>query len=72
MKPACPRIRCLRFDRSERPARAEIVTGHGVVRVEWLEVAGDRCWFSTGTGNAKREAVSVIQRIEGMCESMRQ
>ena len=46
-------------------------TTHGLVRVEWLDVAGDRCWFSSGTGDAKREAVPVIERIEQMCESLR-
>ena len=45
-------------------------TGHDLVRVEWLEVAGDRCWSSSGTGDAKREAVTAIERIEEMCESM--
>ena len=37
------------------------MTSHGLVRVEWLEVAGDRCWFSSGTGDAKREAVASIE-----------
>ena len=67
----CPSIRSLRFDRHERPARAVVVTRHGLVRVEWLPVAGDRCWFSSGTGDAKREAVRAIERIERMRESMR-
>ena len=67
----CPRIRSLAFDRHERPASAVVVTRHGIVRVEWLEVAGDRCWFSSGTGDAKREAAMAIERIERMCESMR-
>ena len=67
----CPRIRRLAFDPHERPARAVVVTSHGLVRVEWLDVAGDRCWFSSGTGDAKREAVKAIERIERMCESMR-
>lgn len=64
-----PRIQSIRFDRHERPARALIVTSHGLVRVEWLEVAGDRCWFSSGTGDAKRDAVAAIERIEQMCRS---
>jgi hypothetical protein len=67
----CPRVRSLHFDRHERPARTVVVTHHGLVRVEWLEVAGDRCWFSSGTGDAKQEAVRAIERIERMCESMR-
>jgi hypothetical protein len=62
-----PRIQSIRFDRRERPARATVVTRQGIVRVEWVEVAGDRCWFSSGTGDAKREAVPAIERIEQMC-----
>ena len=67
----CPRIRSLHFDRHERPARAVVVTRHGLVRVEWLTVAGDRCWFSSGIGDAKRKAVKAIERIERMCEPVR-
>jgi hypothetical protein len=66
----CPRIRSLHFDRHERPARAVIVTCHGRVRVEWLEVAGDRCWFTAGTGDAKRAAVSAIEHIEAMYQTL--
>jgi hypothetical protein len=66
----CPRIRSLHFDRHERPARAVIVTLHGLVHMEWLEVAGDRCWFSSGTGDAKREAVPAIEHIEAMCQAL--
>jgi len=40
------------------------------VRVEWKDVAGDRCWFASGTGDAKREAVTAIERIEQMCQTM--
>jgi hypothetical protein len=65
-----PRIRSLHFDRHERPARAVIIARHGIVRVEWLEVAGDRCWFASGTGDAKREAVPAIEHIEAMCQTM--
>ncbi|MEI6035111.1 MAG: hypothetical protein WCS65_12640 [Verrucomicrobiae bacterium] len=66
-----PRIRSLHFDRHERPVRAVVVTQYGIVRAEWLEVAGDRCWFASGTGDAKREAVLAIEHIEQMCQSMR-
>ena len=66
----CPRIRSLHFDRHERPARAVVVTRHGLVRVEWLEVAGDRCRWRTSTGDAKREAVPAIEHIEQMCQTM--
>jgi hypothetical protein len=41
------------------------------VRVEWKDVAGDRRWFSSSSGDAKREAIRAIQRIERMRESMR-
>jgi len=64
-----PRIQSIRFDRRERPARATVATRKGIVRVEWLEVAGDRCWFSSGTGDAKREAVPTIERIEQIWHS---
>lgn len=67
----CARICSLHFDRHERPARAVVVTRHGLVRVEWLNVAGDRCWFSSGTGAAKREAVFAIEHIEKMCQPVR-
>jgi len=63
-KAPLPRIQSIAFDRHECPARAVIVTSHGLVRVEWLEVAADRCWFSCGTGDAKQEAVPAIERIE--------
>ena len=64
-----PRIQSIRFDRREGPARATVVTRQGIVRVEWVEVAGDRCWFSSGTGDAKREAVPAIERILQMYRS---
>ena len=38
-----PRVRVIHFDRQERPARATVVAQHGLVKVEWLVVAGDRC-----------------------------
>ena len=37
-----PRVRSLHFDSQQRPARAVIVTSQGLVRLQWLEVAGDR------------------------------
>ncbi|MFZ4779024.1 MAG: hypothetical protein ACOYM3_26965 [Terrimicrobiaceae bacterium] len=70
MRADYPRIRSLHFDSHELPARAVVVTRHGLVRVEWLDVAGDRCWFSSGTGDAKREAVPAIEHIEAMCLTM--
>ena len=65
-----PRIRTIHLDRWERPLRATIWTKHGIVRVEWKDVAGDRCWFSSGTGDAKQEAVPAIEHIEQMCQTM--
>ena len=66
----CPRIRSIHLNRWERPLRATIWTKHGIVRVEWKDVAGDRRWFSSSSGDAKREAIRAIQRIERMRESM--
>ena len=65
-----PCIRSIRFNREERPLRATVWTENGIVRVEWMDVAGDWCWFTTGTGDAKREAVPAIKRIEQMCMTM--
>jgi hypothetical protein len=64
-----PGIRSIHFDRAQRPKRATISTNHGPVRVVWKDVAGDRCWFSSGTGDAKREAVPAIRHLEQMCRS---
>jgi enamine deaminase RidA (YjgF/YER057c/UK114 family) len=36
----------------------------------WKDVAGERCRFSIGTGDAKRQAVPAIEHIEQMCETM--
>lgn len=69
-EPLFPRIQDIRFDRQERPAHATVITQQGIVRVEWLEVAGDRCWFTSGTGDAKSEAVPAIERIAKMCRSI--
>ncbi len=64
-----PFIRTIHFDRAHRPVRATISTQHGPVRVEWKDVASDWCWFSSGTGDAKLEAVRVIEHIEQMRET---
>jgi hypothetical protein len=45
-------------------------TKYGMVKVEWLEVAGDRCWFASGAGDAKRKAVPAIEHIEAMSQTM--
>lgn len=65
-----PRIRTIHLNRHERPQRATVWTKHGTVKVVWKDVAGSRCLFSSGTGDAKREAVPAIEHIEQMCESM--
>lgn len=58
------RIIEIRFDRHERLKSARIHTPAGQVRVQWMDVAGDWCWQSAGTMDARRLAVSAIQRIE--------
>jgi len=65
------RIRFIHLDRWEHPRRATIWTRHGMAKVVWQDVAGEQCWFSSGTGGAKREAVAAIERIEQMCQFMR-
>ena len=65
-----PRIRSVHLNRWERPRRATVWTKCGVVKVVWKDVAGNRCWFSSGTDNAKREAVPSIEHIEQMCQTM--
>ena len=51
--------------------RATVRTKYGSVKVVWKDVAEGRCWFSSGTGDAKREAVPAIEQIEQMCEPVR-
>ena len=65
------RIRTIHLDRWERPLWAAVWTKHGMVQVVWQDVAGSRCWLSSGTGDAKREAVPAIEHIEAMCQSVR-
>jgi hypothetical protein len=57
------RIHSITFDKRERPKHAIVLTARGIVEVEWKCVAGDWCWFTGGTGDAKKLAVSVIERI---------
>jgi len=64
-------IRIIHLNRWEHPLRASIWTNHGTVEVVWQDVAGDRCWFSSGTGDAKREALPAIEHVEQMCLTMR-
>jgi hypothetical protein len=58
------RIRSLTFDRRERPLRALILTPHGSVQVVWMDVAGDWCWFTHGTLDARIAAVAALRRLE--------
>ena len=63
------RISSIVFDKRQRPLRATILTSTGTVKVEWKNVAGSWCWFSSGKGDAKRAAVPVIERIERMAQT---
>jgi hypothetical protein len=57
------RIHSIIFDKRERPKQAVVLTQRGIVQVEWKCVAGDWCWFTGGTGEAKMHAVPAIERI---------
>ena len=57
-------IRSITFDKRERPKNAVVITPRGIVHVEWMCTAGDWCWFTSGTGDAKKLAVPAIKRIE--------
>ena len=61
-----PRISSIVFDRNEQPLRATIRTKAGTVKVQWMDVAGDWCWMTSGILNAKKLAVPAIERIERM------
>ena len=58
------RISSIVFDKRERPIRATIITPKGTVKVQWTDVAGDWCWLTSGTLDAKKLAVPAIARIE--------
>src|SRR5687767_5166436 len=60
-------VHSLTFDRRERPKFAVVVTQRGIVEVEWRRVAGNWCWFTSGTGDAKKLALPAIERIERRC-----
>jgi hypothetical protein len=64
------RISSIVFDRDERLVRATIRTRLGTVKVEWRDVCGDRCWFTTGNLDAKKFAAPAINRIERMVERL--
>jgi hypothetical protein len=64
-----PRIKSITFDRKERPLKATIITRLGIVKVEWKDVCGDWCWFTSGTVDAKKLAVTAIEHIERMIQA---
>ena len=64
------RISSIVFDRNEKPKRATIITKLGTVKVEWRDVSGDLCWFTSGNLNAKKLVAPAIQRIERMVQEL--
>ena len=64
------RISSIVFDRNEKPKRATILTKLGTVKVEWRDVSGDLCWFTSGNLNAKKLVAPAIQRIELMVQEL--
>ena len=54
------------FNKDERPLRATIRTRLGTVKVEWRDVRGYLCWFTSGNLDAKKLVFPAIQRIERM------
>ena len=64
------RIVSIRFDKKERPVKAIIHTPLGLVQVEWRDVCGDWCWFTSGILDARKLASSAIGRIERMVPSL--
>ena len=64
------RISSIVFDRNEKPKRATLITKLGTVKIEWRDVSGDLCWFTSGNLNAKKLVVPAIQRIERMVQEL--
>lgn len=64
------RISSIVFDRNEKPKRATLITKLGTVKVEWCDVSGDLCWFTSGNLNAKKLVAPAIQRIERMVQEL--
>ena len=62
------RISSIVFDRNEKPKRATLITKLGTVKVEWRDVCGDPCWFTSGNLNAKNLVAPAIQRIERLAQ----
>ncbi len=65
-----PRISSIVFDRNEKPKRATLITKIGTVKVEWRDVSGDLCWFTSGNLNAKKLVAPAIQRIERIVQEL--
>ena len=63
------RIISIVFDRNEQPLRATIRTRLGTVKVRWMDIAGDRCWQTSGILDVKKLAGPAVARIERMVES---
>ena len=64
------RISSIVFDRNEKPKRATLITKLGTIKVEWRDVCGDLCWFTSGNLNAKKLVAPAIQRIERMVQEL--
>ena len=64
------RISSIVFDRNEKPKRATLITKLGTVKIEWRDVSGDLCWFTSGNLNAKKLVAPAIQRIERMVQEL--
>lgn len=62
------RISSIVFDKHGQLKRATVITAQGTVKVTWLNMDGDHCWFSSGLLEARRLAVEAIQRIERMAD----
>lgn len=57
------RITSIVFDEHEHPKRALIRTKYGTVKVEWVKIGGDRCWFTSGSLDATKLVFEAIQKI---------
>ena len=64
------RISSIKFDGKEQPKRATIITDQGRVNVHWVDDYGDRNWFTSGSLEAQKLAVSTIERIERMVQHL--
>ena len=64
------RVHSVIFDKHERPVHAVVLTACSIVEVVWGDAGGDWCWFSSGTGDAKRAAVPAIMRLHRLCEGL--